>query len=272
MGDSSRRPAVPPEHYSTAYFLREAGGAHLLEEFRRTRGATVYPIFARIADLCGDLTGKTVLDVGCGRGELATLAVLKGARHVVAVDFSPDALALSSETARACLGHRARRVSLCLADAAAVPARRGSVDVAVLSDVVEHLYPWQIKEMYARLREALKPAGRLVVHTWPNRWHTEATYPLVVAFSRLLGRRRPASPRKAHDEIMHVYEQSPLSLWRDLRRAGFTIRTFRIDHECSFSWSPARLVYWLLHRTPPVKWLFADHLWAVGQVSRAPSA
>jgi cyclopropane fatty-acyl-phospholipid synthase-like methyltransferase len=194
MGDSSRRPAVPPEHYSTAYFLREAGGAHLLEEFRRTRGATVYPIFARIADLCGDLTGKTVLDVGCGRGELATLAVLKGARHVVAVDFSPDALALSSETARACLGHRARRVSLCLADAAAVPARRGSVDVAVLSDVVEHLYPWQIKEMYARLREALKPAGRLVVHTWPNRWHTEATYPLVVAFSRLLGVDGPRAP------------------------------------------------------------------------------
>jgi SAM-dependent methyltransferase len=262
---ASRRPAVPAEHYSTAYFLHEAGGAHLLEEFRRSHGETVYPVFTRIADLCGDLTGKTVLDLGCGRGELATLAVLRGARHVVAVDFSPDALRLSADTARVCLGERARRVSFCQADAAAFTARPESVDVAMLSDVVEHLHPWQVQEMYAHLRDALTPSGRLVIHTWPNRWHTEGTYPLVAALSRLVGSRRPSSPRKAHDEIMHVYEQSPLSLWRDLRRAGFTVHQLRVDHDCSFSWRPAGLLYWLLHRVPPVKWFFADHLWAVGE-------
>jgi SAM-dependent methyltransferase len=254
---------VPAEHYSTAYFLCEAGGAHLFEEFRRNRGETVYPIFARVLALCGDLTGRTVLDVGCGRGELAALAILRGARRVVAVDFSPDALRLASETARAILGEQAGRVSVCQADAAAFTVRPESVDVVLLSDIVEHLYPWQIRKMYANLCEALTPSGRLVVHTWPNRWHTEGTYPLVVALSRVVGIARSPTPRKAHDEVMHVYEQSPVSLRRDLRRAGFAIRRLWVDHECPFSWKPGGLLYWTLHTLPPMKWFFADHLWAV---------
>lgn len=38
--------------------------------------------------LCADLSNKRVLDLGCGSGFFSSLALQKGASHVVAVDFS----------------------------------------------------------------------------------------------------------------------------------------------------------------------------------------
>ena len=46
---------------------------------------TTYLMLQEILKL--DLTNKTVLDIGCGTAVLAILASLKGAKHVVAIDF-----------------------------------------------------------------------------------------------------------------------------------------------------------------------------------------
>jgi magnesium-protoporphyrin O-methyltransferase len=43
-----------------------------------------------------DLTGKRVLDAGCGTGALAVQAALRGA-HVVAIDLSPTLVKLAGE-------------------------------------------------------------------------------------------------------------------------------------------------------------------------------
>src|SRR4051812_13356251 len=45
-----------------------------------------------------DLTGKRVLDAGCGTGALAVEAARRGA-HVVAIDLSPKLIALAAERA-----------------------------------------------------------------------------------------------------------------------------------------------------------------------------
>jgi ribosomal protein L11 methyltransferase len=46
-----------------------------------------------------DLTGKTVIDYGCGSGILAIAAVRLGARHAYAVDTDPQALTATRENA-----------------------------------------------------------------------------------------------------------------------------------------------------------------------------
>lgn len=45
------------------------------------------------------LTGKTVIDYGCGSGILAIAALLLGARHVTAIDHDPQALTAARENA-----------------------------------------------------------------------------------------------------------------------------------------------------------------------------
>ena len=49
----------------------------------------------------GDVTGKSVLDVGCGSGVYAADFARRGARRVVGVDFSANMLALAEQEAAA---------------------------------------------------------------------------------------------------------------------------------------------------------------------------
>jgi SAM-dependent methyltransferase len=78
--------------------------------------------------------GERVLDVGCGKGELAYDLAERAGATVVAIDRSPWAL----DFARARFAHS--RVTYVQADALSyVPDE--PVDVAVLSNVLEHLVP-----------------------------------------------------------------------------------------------------------------------------------
>ncbi len=47
-----------------------------------------------------DLTGKTVVDFGCGSGILAIAAIKLGAKRVVGIDIDPQAILASKENAR----------------------------------------------------------------------------------------------------------------------------------------------------------------------------
>jgi SAM-dependent methyltransferase len=68
--------------------------------------------FALTFEALGDLTGRTVLDVGCGSGPYVVEALKRGARLVTAVDPAPNMLALTrGRLARAGLSERCRLVS-----------------------------------------------------------------------------------------------------------------------------------------------------------------
>lgn len=47
----------------------------------------------------GELTGKTILDVGCGSGILAFVALALGAEKAVAIDVDPEAIDVTNENA-----------------------------------------------------------------------------------------------------------------------------------------------------------------------------
>jgi cyclopropane fatty-acyl-phospholipid synthase-like methyltransferase len=50
--------------------------------------------FALTFEALGDLSGKTVVDIGCGSGPYVLEALKRGARHVTALDPAPNMLAL----------------------------------------------------------------------------------------------------------------------------------------------------------------------------------
>ena len=140
------------------------------------------------------LRGAVVLEAGSGEGYGADLLRRTGARAVVALEL--DAAAVTHA------GTAYPSVGSVRANLAAMPIARGSVDVVVSMQVVEHL--WDLRGFLRGCATALRPGGLLLVST-PNR----------PVFSPGLGRgERPTNP-------FHVEELDADQLRDLLAGAGF---------------------------------------------------
>lgn len=69
-----------------------------LEQYRTPPELASYLI--HIADLQGDIEGRTVVDLGCGTGMLALAATLRGPERVIGVDIDSDPLQTARENQR----------------------------------------------------------------------------------------------------------------------------------------------------------------------------
>ncbi|MBI5446598.1 MAG: methyltransferase domain-containing protein, partial [Deltaproteobacteria bacterium] len=142
----------------------------------------------------------------------------------IALDFSPDATVMAHETLRRAAGPL--RASGVLGFATKLPLASGSVGVVLLLDVVEHLAAVDLWRALGEAKRVLAPGGALVVHTSPNLWYYRFGYPLYRALERLRGHELPKDPRDRNPWLkpMHVNEQTPRTLRRSLRAAGFDVR------------------------------------------------
>ena len=111
----------------------------------------------RLLAMAGDVSGKRVLDAGCGEGLVARLFARHGA-EVVAVDISPRLLHL----ARTFEEQPASTIEFIQADLAqGLPSHRAAFGLAisnmVLDDCEDH------SAVLAALADALRPKGRLLL-------------------------------------------------------------------------------------------------------------
>jgi SAM-dependent methyltransferase len=106
-----------------------------------------------------------LLEVGCGSGNLLFEGSLP-ARTVVGIDASLPALRFCLSRQRGAPFHFARAVGERL------PFRDGSVDLAILIEVIEHLPEPELT--LRQIARVLRPGGRLVMTTpnydWPSPW------------------------------------------------------------------------------------------------------
>jgi GT2 family glycosyltransferase/SAM-dependent methyltransferase len=105
--------------------------------------------------------GKDVLDLACGEGYGSRMLALAGARSVVGVDLSAQAVSHASR-AYAAVG----RLRFMQGDAAEMPLADASVDVVVSFETLEHHD--RHDEMMREVRRVLRPDGLLVMSS-PNR-------------------------------------------------------------------------------------------------------
>jgi len=124
-------------------------GEHFMQETR-----------ARIHWICAQVTGRTVLDVGCSQGIIPVLLAREGHR-VTGVDNDPRAFEQAKDYLRAEPDHVQRNVRYLNADFMSLDTQGMEPDSIVISEVLEHLiHPAAFVEKAASM---LKPRGRLII-------------------------------------------------------------------------------------------------------------
>lgn len=205
---------VSQELYTEEYYRESCGGS---EFYQRYGPSILKPQLAYAFKRAALKKGHSVLDLGCGRGELLYHAEKAGA-HAVGTDYASAALAVARKTGSG-------RVLRC--DAKALPFVDAAFDRAFLLGVIDHLHDWELERCFAELARVLRPGGIVVLHTCTNRLHYKTlTYTLRAGLTRRarslgIPVPEPSRPRSDEDEALHVNEHSLGDLERFFAKIGW---------------------------------------------------
>jgi ubiquinone/menaquinone biosynthesis C-methylase UbiE len=290
-GDRPGGESVSPDVYDSRYFSSSCEG---YKEFRESGGRKLGARFQKALELAHIRFGERVLDIGCGRGELVVNAALIGA-HVVGIDYAEEAVRIAEEALAGYPPEVRERADVRQMNARAMDFADESFDLAFMSDVVEHLYPHELAEALRETRRVLRPGGRLIVHTCPNRLLYEVTYPVYIRNvhrvvcrvaeiahyqSYVIGPNLsvgPEFPRSDDERRVHVNEQTAPEMARLLGECGFAVRkTEYWEIPGQLPYASRRMMFELMlldsvrYLRPlsfvwPLNRLFANHIWMVAE-------
>lgn len=263
--DPPQQHPLPSTLYTEEYFLTACEGYDVfLESEGKHLSRRLHDAFA-VADV---QAGMTLLDIGCGRGEIIRHCMKLGV-EAYGIDYAEVATRMTQEVilAEIATGSLAG-AGVCRADAKKLPFPDHYFDRVLLFDVVEHLYPWELQAALLEVWRILKPNGRLVVHTAPNRWYDLYAYPVVRWVRTLLGEggKYPSDPRAITpvNQDVHVNEQDIWSMRRTLKAAGFQGKIWldsppQNRQENVVMASLRQIAFGI----PPFRWFFERELFAV---------
>ncbi len=121
---------------------------------------TVIQHLSRYTFTAGFTSGKTVLDIGCGCGYGSWFLAEEGARKVVALDKSEEALGL----AQTYFHHE--RVCLTRGSATRIPFGDAAFETVVATEIIEHLE--EPDDFLEECKRVLIPGGLMVCSTPPT--------------------------------------------------------------------------------------------------------
>lgn len=140
----------------------------------------------------GNPSGQTVLDFGCGLGQL-TLSLRKAGYRAEGLDISPYAIAHCRGLGLTC--HQGD-------DEGFYNSHRQTYDFVIMSHVVEHFPKDEIIPMLAKIRSVIKPGGAIIVMVPNAQSHTGAYW--------------------AYEDFTHYTLFTTGSLYYVLKAAGFS--------------------------------------------------
>ncbi|MFW9803455.1 MAG: class I SAM-dependent methyltransferase [Candidatus Thorarchaeota archaeon] len=259
----SERP-ISSHMYDDEYFLTECAGYEL---FNHGEVKGILQRFSIALDAVGNIRGKYVLDLGCGRGEMTAVLAEKGA-YVIGLDYSESALELAKKTCKT-FKQALIQASLLRANATEIPIADGALTAVFLLDVIEHLTDWELRTVLKSVYDSLMPGGRVVIHTAPNKLRWTVLYTIARFLARVIkAKTLPRNGRSKTDQIVHINEQTPFSLWRNLRRAGFQVRLWTDEPVGQGASLVGFAALSRLLKLQPLRFIFGFRIWAVGWKSR----
>lgn len=203
--------------YTETYFMKSATGH---DEFKVFEGKFEQLIdkFRMAINLLNLNKSDSLLDIGCGRGELVIYHSLNGGNST-GVDFSDEAIKLAREKAQE-LG----TVCTFIISSFENIDEEVKFDRIVSIDFIEHISVEEGKVFFQKCFNLLNSNGKLIIYTFPNTIRRKYGYKLIRAFSIL--KRKPL-PAKEPDTISdhykqyHLNEQNYFSLKNSALKAGF---------------------------------------------------
>jgi 2-polyprenyl-3-methyl-5-hydroxy-6-metoxy-1,4-benzoquinol methylase len=203
------------DFYSSDYYLKDCGG---YVGFRESGGKQITDnrLLSMLA-LASLTPGSAVLELGCGRGEMAYQLAVRGS-EVTAVDYATASIELAQKCFEAESEELRSRVRFICADAAKMEFDR-KFDTVIAGDLIEHLSPTEVEQLYAMAARHLEPEGMFIIHTFPNLWFYKRGQARLRRAAARIGAFLPAEPRTRYELLMHINEQSPAVLRRTLLKA-----------------------------------------------------
>ena len=108
---------------------------------------------------------ETVLDFGCGSGTVLFLCFRHGTRRHIGIDLSSQAIEKAREKSRLAPG--GEYTFLCGGTELLPQVDAASADAAVLSNILDNLYPEDALFVLDEVKRILKPGGRLLIKLNP---------------------------------------------------------------------------------------------------------
>ena len=185
-------------HYNESYFADLSARYRKRSRFARQRIANVFSLLPNVG-------GLLVLDIGCGMGTFTFEAAHRGAHYALGIDLASSGIAAAQRIARE---QQLAGCSFLLADAAALPVKNASADVAIAADFTEHLDDETLRRVLGEAARVVKRGGRLIIYT-PEASHL---------FERLRDRGILLAQEPSHIGIRSADELAQFA-----RRAGFEL-------------------------------------------------
>ncbi|OGD93350.1 hypothetical protein A2697_03340 [Candidatus Curtissbacteria bacterium RIFCSPHIGHO2_01_FULL_41_44] len=203
---------VDPKVYDKDYLLKYCHGHR---EFAKSGANQLPKRLERTMEVASFKKGQTILEIGCGRGEIAFHAAKTGC-IVTAIDYSKDAVEITKKLISKLPNNLKRNVTVLKMDAKDLNFPEKYFNQIIMADVIEHLHPWEIEIVIAKCNQLLKAKGRLVVNTSPNLWFVRYSYPIIRLIQTILKLKDPGKFLECYGEV-HVFEQTPLTLKKILK-------------------------------------------------------
>ena len=266
---------VDSQLYNKEYFKSIDGAQYFSED--RTAPKFIYAI-----KISGLSQGDSALDIGCGRGDLMMALAERGA-DVTGIDYSKDALEIAQKAIDKRPVEKKNKLKVLHSNATGLNFSDQTFDYIFMTDIVEHLYPSELQRCFKECKRVLKPKGKLVIHTAPNRWYNDFGYPLwEQPVNKILNRlfRQKLLTRPIRTEIdrkVHINEQTIVSLKQYMQKAGFnskiwlgseyvvpvkkqspSIQLLEIFRQVLCHAYPLSLL-------PPLSFIFCNDIWAIAK-------
>jgi 2-polyprenyl-3-methyl-5-hydroxy-6-metoxy-1,4-benzoquinol methylase len=200
------------EEYDQTYFLQDCGG---YDSFKRYQGKqlTDNRLLAAFY-LANPGNGTSILDIGCGRGELC-YALARAGASVTGIDYSPSAIAIAEKTFSDAI-NKDKLEFIC--DDFLQFNFNKEFDRIIATDFIEHIEQSRSDLVLRKVAGLLKPEGMFILHTSPNALNYGITYEEKRAIARSVGSYLPKNPRTYYEDMMHINEQTPDSLKTELEK------------------------------------------------------
>jgi 2-polyprenyl-3-methyl-5-hydroxy-6-metoxy-1,4-benzoquinol methylase len=204
--------------YNGDYFLKAVDGYKEFSGFDGTFDS-LFPRYQRNVELLDLQPKHKLLEIGCGRGEVCILHVLRGGA-AKGVDYSADAINLAREKAASL------NVQVEFLESSFDGLRETSetYDRILASEFIEHISADEGAMFFQAAFSMLKPGGKLLVYTMPNTLQRRYGYPIQRLWAALHGKRLPKlqdDTTSEHYKLFHLNEQNYFSLRKFANQAGF---------------------------------------------------